>query len=305
MDIKDRLKLGLNVVIKKKPYIAGVCSSLTCKDCSVEDTFDLEQNKEILPFVSTCFPAIGSLPDNRIKNAFIDLLKQKTDGKTIFLICGASSTGKDTLASLVKENLYYRDEKTEFSYCKKYTTRDRRANEGFDEYSKKLEPSGNYIYCKTLEEMKSYKIDLEYTLYGCHYGLSKEDLSSSEPSKHHLACIYGKLENIANVKQEIFEKYNRIPFSILIKAPIEALNHRINGRHTMSKSEKSDRVKEMERQSRFIESKGQEFEANFDLVINNGNNERLSKNAHLMTKFIHGSTQWANQSLQQTANPFS
>ncbi|WDE07810.1 hypothetical protein SG34_013550 [Thalassomonas viridans] len=298
MDAKDRVKLGLNVIIKKKPYLAGLVSSLTGKDCSTEDAFVLENNQDVLPFISTFLPRLDTPESSDLKSVLSELIKKKTDGKTIFLICGASAAGKDTLASLVKENLYDKNENTEYLYCTKYTTRERRANEGLDEYSKKLEPSGNYVYCKTLEEMNSFEVDLEYSLYGCHYSLCKKDLSSSEASHQHLACIYGKLENIAKIKQELFDKYNRIPFSILIKAPIESHSHRINGRHTMSKSEKSDRVREMERQSRFIKSKGHEFEANFDLVVNNGNDERLSDNANLITEFIHESILWANKALK-------
>jgi len=285
----SRFKNAINAYVKNDAAASAIASFLTNKDCSQEDLLSVEgfQNSAValLPLLTSTDTERGFLEKH-----FLD----STSGRTIFIICGVSASGKDTLASYAKHSLYL--EAKEFSYSRKYTTRNRRGFEGINQVESFSEPSGNYQYFSSEEEIKEIKdAVLSYSLYDHLYALSGDHLNSNSPHDKHQMCIYGKLENIHEIRKQMFLTYRRLPFTILIKAPADDCEGRIMRRHSMRESEQPNRVKEMRRQSHFIEQNTDFVNSGFDIVIENSDATSVAENAKTLSGFISERIEWANK----------
>lgn len=293
MNGKSRFIKAINSFIKNDAVSSAVASFLTDRDCSEEDLIAIEEFKNnaiaLLPIISA-----NSTKKGFFEKHFLNL----TDGRTIFIICGVSASGKDTLASYAKHSLYLGGK--EFSYTRKYTTRSRRGYEGRTNIESFSEPSGNYQYFsneKEFEEIQDAVMD--YSLYKHLYALSGNFLDSKNLRNTNQMCIYGKFENIREIRQKMFINHKRLPFTILIKAPIEDCEARILRRHSMSASEQNRRIKEMKRQSLFIDKNQDIIESSFDIVIENGDSTSVAENANLFTEFVSRRIEWSKNLLSQ------
>lgn len=287
MQIKERIKKGVNAYIKNDAKAAAITSVITNKDCSTKDLLQTsgfaEASLGLMPLINnkTC-----SVSSESLNQAVQYILKENTSGRILYLLCGPSSSGKDTLASYAKHNLYL--ENLNFSYLDKYTTRKRRAFEGLDQLNSHAEPSGNYEYFDTKKDMQSNKkdISLGYSIYDQYYAFSGEHLLSEIYEDKYLMCIYGRFENIHHVRRKVFFTFKRIPFSILLNAPPNDLEGRILRRHVLSESEKGKRVKEMRNQSKFIENNEAMINSGFDLIIENGDKNPVIDSQLKLTNFV-------------------
>lgn len=190
---------------------------------------------------------------------------------TIF--CGPSCVGKDTVLSHLK--LLFQHKDIDFDYLDKYTTRSPRAGENKNVDPRKLEPSSNYIFIEDPDEFNKHVDIIEhYALYKQKYGFSKKHLLSNFPN---LACIFGDLRKIAQFRKHVEEKYNRRTFAVLLLADIQALETRLDRRHTISAEEYKKRNKELRNQVGYIEQNPSKINNDFDLVIDNSDRSAIQQ----------------------------
>lgn len=293
----DRAKKGINAYVKNDAKASAIASFITNKDCTQENLLNIVTDPidllSVLPLLSE-----SDNPNHlSLKNTISKMLLENTSGKILYLLCGPSTAGKDTLASYVRNSLYY--DRVNYSYVSKYTTRQRRGFEGLNSSGSHSEPSGNYEYFKDKAEMYREKDDvvLPYTIYDHYYGISGDHLASLDNHDKNLMAIYGRFEDIHDIKREIFYKYKRIPFAILITAPSDDLENRILRRHSMTENEQVSRIKEMKKQIRFIESNDDLISTGFDLKIVNSDSSTITSGCNQMAKFIKHSISFANQTL--------
>lgn len=299
MKLSERLKKGINAYIKNDAKAAALASALTNKDCTTDDLIRTAGfDKAVLGLLPLMNNSEISHDSDALKNAILKVISMNTSGKILYVLCGASATGKDTIASDAKLNLYL--DQINFSYVNKYTTRKRRGHEGSDFSGSLSEPSGNYEYFQDKEDMYKQKKDVSipYSIYDHYYGFSGNHLSSDDVADKYLMCIYGRFENIHKIRKDIFFKYNRIPFSILITAPPENLEGRILRRHSMNESEHGKRIKEMRKQIQFIEKNPDLIKSGFDLIIENGNDHAVDLGRLKLSEFIKNSILLANNCIK-------
>jgi len=291
----SRFKKAINAYIKNDAAASAIASFLADKDCSQEDLLKVDG------FHNNAVALLPILSRTDAERGFLEkYFLNSTDGRSIFIICGVSTAGKDTLASYAKHALYL--EGKEFSYTRKYTTRSRRGFEGINQIDSYSEPSGNYQYFDNEAAISSIEdAVLSYSLYDHVYALSGNHLSSTQPHDKHQMCIYGKLENIHEIRKQMFLTYKRLPFTVLIKASPEDCEGRIMRRHSMPESEQTNRVKEMKRQSLFIERNQEFVESGFDLVIENSDTISVAENASSLTSFLSERIEWANKQVNKDA----
>lgn len=284
-----RFKKAINAYVKNDAAASAIASFLADKDCSQEDLLKVEG------FQSSAVALLPILTKDAAERGFLENhFLNSTNGRTIFIVCGVSAAGKDTLASYAKHALYL--EGKEFSYSRKYTTRGRRGFEGINQIDSYSEPSGNYQYFSNEDEISALKdAVMSYSLYDHVYALSGNNLSSNHSYDKYQMCIYGKFENIHEIRKQMFLEYQRLPFTVLIKASAEDCEGRIMRRHSMPESEQTNRVKEMKRQSLFIERNKEFVESGFDIVIENSDTTSVADNAGIFTSFLSERMNWANK----------
>ena len=288
--MQDRLRKTINAYVKNHAVASAVSSFLTNRDCSEEE---LLRTKGFDQSAITLLPILGRKGDSSSDGFFERHYLTMTAGKIVFVVCGVSASGKDTLASYAKHKLYL--DGKEFTYTRKYTTRSRR---GYEDQSP-TEPSGNYRYLSSEKEMRNMSdAALEYTLYDNLYALSGDHLASGSVSDQYQMCIYGKLENVYEVRRDIFLKYERLPFTILVAAPEDDCEARILRRHSMSSDEQMNRIREMKRQSAFIARTKEFVECGFDIVIENGNGVGVDASVVQLAGFISERIHWADNAIQ-------
>lgn len=110
-------------------------------------------------------------------------------------------------------------------------------------------------------------------------------------------CIYGRFEDIHMVRNEVFHKYKRIPFSILLTAPPDDLDNRTLRRHILSETEQGTRSKEMKKQIDFIERNDELVKSGFDLIIENGDKKPVHEGQLQLTDFIRKSIDLSSKHL--------
>jgi len=297
MTISERFKKGINAYIKNDAKAAALASLFSNKDCTTEDLIrTVDFDKAVLGLLPIMNNATINDHSAKLKEAILKVVSMNTSGKLLFILCGASASGKDTIASYAKQSLYF--DRINYSYVNKYTTRKRRGHEGLNSSGSHSEPSGNYEYFEDKEKMYKEKNDvsLPYSIYEHYYGFSGSHLLSTENADKYLMCIYGRFEDIHRIREEVFFKYKRIPFSILITAPPENLEDRILRRHSMNENEHG----EMKKQSQFIQKNPELISSGFDLVIENGDDNAVTIGHLKFSGFIKGSIQMANQALHLT-----
>lgn len=299
MNLKERFKRGINAYIKNDATAAALASAFTNKDCTTDDLIRTTGfDKAVLGLLPLMNNYELSHNSDVLKNAMLKVISMNTSGKILYVLCGASATGKDTIASYAKHNLYL--DQIYYSYVNKYTTRKRRGYEGSNTSGSLSEPSGNYEYFLDKEDMYKQKKDVSipYSIYDHYYGFSGNHLSSDDVADKYLMCIYGRFENIHKIRKDIFFIYNRIPFSILITAPPENLEGRIFRRHSMDESEQGRRIKEMKKQVQFIEKNPDLIKSGFDLIIENGDDHAVTFGQLKVSEFIKNSILLANNCIK-------
>lgn len=297
MATSARFKKAINAYVKNDAKAAAIASFILDKDCSEETIFNLDgfidSAVSLLPLLST---ESSSINENVFK-----FFAQATSGKTLFIICGSSASGKDTLASYARQSLYM--EGLEFAYTRKYTTRSRRGFEGLNESGSRAEPSGNYEYFNGNNSINNAPdAVLNYSLYGHDYALSGSHLNSENQADKHQMCIYGKLENIHEVKKRVFLEHKRMPFTILVDTSKDDCEGRIIRRHSMPDNEQLARIREIKRQSVFLSANETFKETAFDIVLDNSDSTTVSANAKMLSEFISTHISWANQVSKMPAN---
>ncbi len=298
MHIIDRLKKGINAYIKNDAKAAAIASIVTNKDYSAQDLLNTSGfEKAILGVMPLLNNKQIIYESNSLSDAIYKVIKYYSSGKILYILCGPSSTGKDTLASHAKHNLYIN--RLIISYIDKYTTRPRRGIEGISISASHAEPSGNYQYFKDKDEMKKEKNDLalSYSIDGHYYAFSGNHLLSNDLEDKTLVCIYGRFENIHDIRSKVFFKYKRIPFSILITAPSDDLEGRILRRHSISESEQAIKIKDMKRQVDFLRNNEDLITSGFDLIIENGDNNSVFLSQQRLTEFFYHTMALVNKAL--------
>ncbi|TKJ40001.1 hypothetical protein CEE37_09705 [candidate division LCP-89 bacterium B3_LCP] len=298
MDILKRIKLSINAYVKNDAKASAIVSALTGKDIAEKSLFEIVSKDDLLPgIVPFLDPESCSAFSAAQKDILTSAIYFLTKGRTLFMICGPSASGKDTLASYAKQDLYLKG--LNLVYCQKYTTRPRRGYEGQNEQSRNFEPSGNYKYFESIEEMEqSADCALGYSLYDCSYAFSSKHLKSESETARHLACIYGRFENMLEIKRKVLLDYNRIPLTILINADSDILEQRIYRRHLMNNDEQIRRIMEMKLQNKYISRCKDLVVSSFDLLMENGYDSPVSKGAECMTEFIEKRIKWANNAIR-------
>jgi len=296
MQIIERIKKAINAYVRNDAKAAAIASVLTNKDCTSKDLVEMSGfDKAALGILPLINKENISFDSGQLMETISRIFSHNAQGRILFLLCGPSGAGKDTLASYAKQSLYF--ERTAFSYVRKYTTRSRRGYEGSHSSGSYSEPSGNYEYFKDKGDMLRAKQDLSlgYSIYDHYYAFSGSHLISNEFNDRNLMCIYGRFENIHSVRSDVFFKHKRIPFSILITAPSEDLEGRILRRHSLSESEQGKRIKEMRRQLNFIKKNPELISSGFDIVIENGDITPVNLGHLKLTDFIRNSMEFGNK----------
>lgn len=140
-------KTAINAYVKNDAKTAAIASFILDKNCSEETIFNLDG---FIDAAVSLLPLLSTEPSSINRNVFKFFCS--SDGwKDI--ICGSSTSGKNTLASYARQSLYM--EGLEFAYTRKYTTRSRRGFEDLNESGSRVEPSGNYEYFWNTKECRS------------------------------------------------------------------------------------------------------------------------------------------------------
>ena len=287
MEILERIKRSINVYVRNDAKAAAIASAITNKDCSAQDLIKTEGFDQallgILPFRND---KEVNLPTRKFVDAFRQVIKFKKINGILFLLCGPSAVGKDTIASYTNSELYF--DRMKIKYLKKYTTRRDRKSSKTEPTEKSADPSSGYTFYKDRNDLLSKNPDaiLGYSIYEDYYAFSEKHLLSEESKDKALFCIYGRFEDIDKVKKKVFYEYNRIPFSILMKASMSDLNIRTNNREALTDNEKVLRKDEMEKQVEYIERKKGILPYEFDLILDNGNANSIKENEKKLTNFI-------------------
>jgi len=289
----SRYKKALNAYIKNHATLSALASLIANKDCS---QLDLVNASEFSQSAVALLPMISDENDGAEFNSAVSkYFISETAGRIVFILCGYSASGKDTLASYVNHLLYMQCK--EFTYTKKYTTRAQRGNEGANQAGSRAEPSGNYEYFDRVSEFPADS-SLNYSLYGHYYALSGDDLKSTLIEDKYQMCIYGKLENIHEVRQKLFLEHKRLPFTILINSKADNCEGRIIRRHSMTDEEQIIRVKEMKRQAEFLSKNTVFVETAFDLVIDNSDTHAVDNSSRKLADFISEKMIWAQKTAE-------
>lgn len=196
----------------------------------------------------------------------------------LLVFCGASSVGKDVVASRIRRYLARRIGVI-CDFLDKYTTRDKRGeteglNKGEISKGNLYEPSSRYTFLTPDEIVKHADVFFLYKKYQKHlYGFSKKHLESKLKEDRILGCILGALDRIQEFRQEIEEFYRRRVFVILLEADKDELFSRLDLRSSLTEAEKERRREEIEMDIDRISAmrKGSPNLLDFfDLVIDNG-----------------------------------
>ena len=261
---------------RKSGAVTPSQGSLISKQIFSKDDFTCSSENES-SFISL-LPLITSevKSDKALHSMFLEALSH-TKGKLLFMICGPSSVGKDTISSSSKICLMSKG--IDVSFIKKYTTRSERKS------SEAYEPSGTYEYFRSEKKMRENKNDIAvpYKLYDSFYALSGNHLMSSEKN---LLCIYGDIIQLPKVKREIFYKYNRIPVPLLLTADPKHLEGRLLNRPSIPDKEKITRLKTLKVQCDFIKNNPNMVNNEFHQTLSNGNYDRLGENSDTLEKII-------------------
>lgn len=294
MSTSSRFRKAINAYIKNDAKAAAIASLLTSKDCSQHDLVNTDGFNDS---AVTLLPLLSSeIGETEINSSVSKYFTQATKGKILFIICGFSASGKDTLASYAKHTLYM--EGKEFSYTRKYTTRARRGFEGGNQSGSRSEPSGNYEYFNDIKDINNISdAVLNYTLYGHKYAFSGEHIESCSTDDKYQMCIYGKLENIHEVRRKVFLEHKRLPFTILINSSTEDCESRIIRRHSMTDNEQLTRIREMKRQAIFLAKNTDFVNTAFDLTIYNSDTSTVAANSKKLSDFISNKIAWANKTM--------
>ena len=186
--------------------------------------------------------------------------------KTLLLLCGASSVGKDAIASRIRGRLTQLG--LEGKYCNKYTTRPKRPTEDIPMDGRWFEPSSQYIFVDEETFKKDTDIVGKYEKYGCQYGFSQKDLKSDRLSHRLLIAIYGDLDSLIDFSKIVKKTFKREVFIVLLEAQQSDLETRLVTRPGLSghviESKKEEMRRDVARLQRLSFDEGQ-------IVINNSN----------------------------------
>jgi guanylate kinase len=275
-----RVKLATKSYIKNDAISSAIVALASGKEIENIELFSsqiMHAEDNIHIFLSVLEKITLDTENNEEKEFLLSIKKEINkyfNKKTLTIVCGASSVGKDTILSELK--LIFLKKGIEFDYLDKYTTRFPRLGENSKAKNidpRKLEPSANYSFCDSLKDFENNKdICLDYQLYDHSYGFSKKHLKSN---KSNLACIYGRLEGIEEFKNKVEKHFNRRTFTILLTSPFEILNSRLNRRHTIDNDESSKRLEVIQEQIAYIEHNNLRIKQKFDLILDNSNQSAI------------------------------
>jgi len=202
------------------------------------------------------------------------------DARTLTVFCGASSVGKDVIASRVQRQVRHRYG-FEMEFLNKYTSRRKRSDRESTPRDARIEgslyePSSTYEFLLP-DEMPSHPdCFFKYRKYGGkQYAFSRSQLASQNHEDRNLACILGALHRAAEFRKKVEKEFHRGVFSVLIEAEEQELYDRLDLRSTFGAEERSLRRAEIQSdldRIQHMRDRPDGVYASFDFVIYNGGN---------------------------------
>ena len=221
--------------------------------------------------------------------------------KNLIVFCGASSVGKDVIASRVQRQLR-KEFGVELEFLDKYTSRTKRSEKESTPRQARVEgtlyePSSTYEFLTPEDIAKNENCFFEYRKYGDkRYAFSKSHLESDFQDFQNLSCILGALHRAAEFRKRVEERFNRNVYMILIEAEKQELYDRLDLRNTFAPDERDRRRQEISKdidRINLLKNTGEACTV-FDLIIYNGGTS-LPKTVETVTKAIgkwHGWLEW-------------
>jgi pyrimidine deaminase RibD-like protein/guanylate kinase len=198
----------------------------------------------------------------------------------LFIFCGASSVGKDTLLSRIRGRMISLGIKAEF--VKKYTTRNERPGETYVLNELWHDPSSKYVFLSEEEFHSTTDIIGNYEKYDEFYGFSSSHLKSPKKSDRVLSAIYGDIEEVQTLVNTVEHSFGRKCRVYLLRAELSELASRLERRRGFSKEIGMLRMEEMKidvvRIERLIRHRG-DFQ-----YYTNGNDDNPDRIAELILR---------------------
>ena len=198
--------------------------------------------------------------------------------RSLLVFCGASSVGKDVVASRTQRLLLQRYG-IETEFLDKYTSRQKRSDREAVPREERIpgslyEPSSVYRFLAKGQISSHADCFFEYRKYGgSEYAFSREHLSSDHPDDKHLICILGALHRAEEFRVQVEREYKRGVFLVLLEAERDELFDRLDLRNTVGAEERNRRRSEIDKDLDRIERisvRQGGLLATFDKVIYNG-----------------------------------
>jgi guanylate kinase len=237
----------------------------------------------------------------------IEKWKQLPDAGSLIVFCGASSAGKDVVASRVRRNLHEQFG-YEIEFLNKYTTRRKRSERESTGREDRIpgslyEPSSNYDFISSDEFHSNPDCFFPYRKYGKYrYAFSRRHIQSRDPEDRNLACILGALDRIRQFRSRAEKEFNRAVFAVLLEAEMDELYDRLDLRSTFSPEERDYRRDEIRKDLERVKKQREEspdLKTYYDLVVENGRSS-LVEAVQCVTDGIGQWLEWRNWTLEET-----
>jgi guanylate kinase len=224
----------------------------------------------------------------------------------LIVFCGASSVGKDVVASRVRRNVH-KQFGYEIEFLEKYTTRRKRSDRESADHANRIpgslyEPSSTYEFLSPDELKNNPDCFFHYKKYDNYwYAFSSQHLQSQDRDDRNLACILGALKYIKEFRSEVEDEFNRAVFAVLLEADRYELYDRLELRHTFTPIELVSRRSEIASDLRWIESQRKEspdLRKFYDLVVENGTTS-LTEVVQCITDSIGQWLRWRDWALEE------
>lgn len=162
-------------------------------------------------------------------NVTIDMIERSApNDRWLIVLCGPSSSGKDTILAQIRGRLIDLGVTSEF--LRKITTRPERPGERNVISQQWMDPSSGYEFVSAEKFLGRRDIVANYEKYGCSYGFVGSHLTSERRQDKILFAIFGDIDALAEVVPNIERETKRRVLVYLLRADLGELESRLKRR---------------------------------------------------------------------------
>ena len=150
--------------------------------------------------------------------------------KYLVLVCGANSSGKDTILTQLRGRLGELGIRSRF--IAKYLTRPQRPGESDNVHMDPTwaDPSSEYVFLTVKKFSRNADIVSKYEKEGFQYGFSRADLMSHSENDRILLGVYGDINKLPEEVAAIEEDFDRKCIVYIIRSDVRELESRTRRR---------------------------------------------------------------------------